>query len=73
MEKPAAEQKTTSAWKQATKGYFQSFTDRTTFAPDDSFLTKTGKVLLRILGVVLLIAFSPLLLMALIIAFLVAL
>lgn len=73
MEKTGSPEKPLSSWRQATRGYFQSFTDKTAFAPGDSVPTKIGKVLLKILGIVLLIAFSPLLLLALIIAFVVAL
>ncbi|MTI20610.1 hypothetical protein E1176_06220 [Fulvivirga sp. RKSG066] len=59
--------------KKAAKGYFQNFREMTTWKEDDSWLTKTGKVLLDILGVLTLIAFSPFLLFALIVAFVVAL
>lgn len=59
--------------KKAASSYFQAFREMTVWKEDDSWITKTGKVLLDILGVLGLIAFSPFLLFALIVAFLIAL
>ncbi|MBL3658446.1 hypothetical protein [Fulvivirga sediminis] len=63
----------TSSVKNAAKGFFHSFRELTTWKPGDNFLTKTGKVLLHIVGIFLLIALSPVLLFSLIVAFLIAL
>ncbi|MFA0964477.1 hypothetical protein AB9P05_21905 [Roseivirga sp. BDSF3-8] len=57
----------------ATKGAFQWWKEKSTIQPGDSFGQKVLKVIYKIGGVLAMIIFSPLLLLAFLIAFLVAL
>lgn len=52
---------------------FRWWNERSTILPGDSFNTKVSKILIKLLGILFLVIFSPLLLIALLIAFLVAL
>ncbi|MGB3182909.1 MAG: hypothetical protein WBB45_16070 [Cyclobacteriaceae bacterium] len=69
----AQENEAAKGVRDATKGAFQSWKEKTTIYKSDSFGQKLLKVLYMIGGVLAMIVFSPLLLLALIIAFLVAL
>ncbi|GEM_PF-4994799 len=65
--------KNTKGTKKASQDAFWWWNEQSTFVEGDSLRTKFKKVLLRVSGILLLIIFSPALLLALIIAFLVAL
>mgnify|MGYP006268259591 CR=1 FL=1 len=66
--KPINQQLTSS-----TKDAFAWWKDKTFIRKTDSIWMKIGKVLLQILGIIALIFYSPLLLLALLIAFFIAL
>ena len=59
--------------KDTTQGVFEWWNERSSISPGDSLYTKISKILIRLLGIIFLVAFSPLLLLALLVSFLVAL
>lgn len=59
--------------RNSAKGLFYRWNKRATIHKGDGFDTILGKIALRILGIIVLIVTSPLLLLALLIAFVIAL
>lgn len=62
-----------SGIKNQTSDVFKWWNDRSTIRPEDTTADKIKRILIRVGGVILLVAFSPVLLLALLVAFLVAL
>ena len=72
MDQPE-DNETKSGMKGQAQGLFEWWNELSTILPEDTVLTMIKRVLIRIIGIVLLIIFSPLLLLAFLIIFFIAL
>jgi len=73
MEEDSNDKELKDSIKDSTKGVFKRWNDKAKIKSGDSFATILKKILIRIGGILFLIIFSPGLILALILAFLLAL